>query len=159
MVRRLLALVATAVLMLAVAGPAQAGPVLSRAADCFTSRSVCVDPAARHILSKPAADEVEQQIDEDAGQMFVAVLPASAVSEAHGWRGLLVALHERVGLHGTYAIVTGHTIIAGNDQFRVRTLAEDAAAAHRGEGARAVLEQLRRSCGWAERRHHRLGHE
>jgi hypothetical protein len=47
-------LLASAVFLAAAPGAALAGPVLDRAVRCLETRPVCVDPAARRVLS--AAD-------------------------------------------------------------------------------------------------------
>lgn len=97
------------VLALVLPGVAVAGPVLDRAVRCLDTKPVCVDPAARNLLSAAEARRLAKEVESlDTGPMFVAVLPEEAKAEAGGSaQGVLLTLHDLLGRRGTYAIVAG----------------------------------------------------
>ena len=64
MTRRAIAL-AAALVSLAAAAPAQAGPFVDRTVECLQTQSVCVDKRASDILGPGAAKSVEQSHEDD----------------------------------------------------------------------------------------------
>src|SRR3954452_3809307 len=137
--RRLLAVALLLCLMLP--GRALAGPILDRAVSCLETKPVCVDPAVKHEFSQSEADALTQRIEsEHAGPMYVAVLPEVAKSEAGGAAGgVLAALHDRLQMGGTYAVVAGGTFKAASTRIRAIPIANAVVAAHQGDGVDAVL--------------------
>ena len=124
---------------------AQAGPIIDRAVAALHSGPVYVDPTAE--LAPSAADQgrLRQKIDSaGAGPVYIAILPNAAELEAGGSPdGVLQAIHDGLGLKGTYAAVIGTHLRAGSDgvlpQGVAGRLASDALAAHRGAGVTATL--------------------
>ena len=124
---------------------AEAGPIIDRAVAALHSDPVYVDPAAE--LAPSAADQgrLRQKIDSaGAGPVYIAILPNAAELEAGGSPdGVLQAIHDGLGLKGTYAAVIGTHFRAGSDgvlpQGVAGRLASDALAAHRGAGVTATL--------------------
>ena len=124
---------------------AQAGPIIDRAVAALHSGPVYVDPTAE--LAPSAADQgrLRQKIDSaGAGPVYIAILPNAAELEAGGSPdGVLQAIHDGLGLKGTYAAVIGTHFRAGSDgvlpQGVAGRLASDALAAHRGAGVTATL--------------------
>ena len=100
---------------LALAGTAHAQGVLDRAADTLRLDPVFVDPDAERAISDDEAESLREAIPrEDAGPLYLAVLPADAASEAGGDHdAALRELARAVGEPGTYAAVIG-------DSLRVR---------------------------------------
>ena len=132
------------VLLVALAGPASAQtPVLDRAAAELRRTSVYVDPSAdpQRSLSAPAAESLKQRIARGQTPIFVAVLPSSAVDEVGGDANRLpVALAQKVGLQGTYAVVTGTGFRASSTVVRsAAAIATNAVQAQREAGTEAVL--------------------
>lgn len=66
MIRRAAAL--TVVLAFALPGVAVAGPILDRAVRCLERQPVCVDPAARNLLSAAEARRLAKQIESDVSR-------------------------------------------------------------------------------------------
>ena len=124
---------------------AQAGPIIDRAVAALHSGPVYVDPTAE--LAPSAADQgrLRQKIDSaGAGPVYIAILPNAAELEAGGSPdGVLQAIHDGLGLKGTYAAVIGTHLRAGSDgvlpQGVAGRLASEALAAHRGAGVTATL--------------------
>ena len=124
---------------------ARAGPIIDRAVAALHSGPVYVDPTAE--LAPSAADQgrLRQKIDSaGAGPVYIAILPNAAELEAGGSPdGVLQAIHDGLGLKGTYAAVIGTHFRAGSDgvlpQGVAGRLASDALAAHRGAGVTATL--------------------
>ena len=123
----------------------QAGPIIDRAVAALHSGPLYVDPAA--VLAPSTADQsrLRQEIDSaGAGPVYIAILPNSAELEAGGSPdGVLQAIHDGLGLKGTYAAVIGTHFRAGSDgilpQGVAGRLAAEALAGHRGAGVTATL--------------------
>jgi hypothetical protein len=144
-VKRLLLLASAFAAALVLVPGAQAGPIIDRAVAALHSGPVYVDPAAE--LAPSAADQgrLRQKIDSaNAGPVYIAILPNAAELEAGGSPdGVLQAIHDGLGLKGTYAAVIGTHFRAGSDgvlpQGVAGRLASEALAAHRGAGVTATL--------------------
>jgi hypothetical protein len=144
-VKRLLLLASAFAAALVLVPGAQAGPIIDRAVAALHSGPLYVDPAA--VLAPSAADQkrLRQEIDgAGAGPVYIAILPNSAELEAGGSPdGVLQAIHNGVGLKGTYAAVIGTHFRAGSDGVLPNgvagRLAADALAAHGGAGVTATL--------------------
>ncbi len=118
-----------------------AGPIVDRAAAALAGDPVYVDPAAEAAIDEQGADRLRDRIaDTGAGPTYIAVLPEEAANEAggdpEGVARLVVAALRRPG---TYAVVIGERVSAGNTDTRVGDLADDAVAANQGRGVEAVL--------------------
>ena len=132
------------ILLVAFAGPAWAQtPVLDRAAAELRRSSVYVDPGAdpQRTLSASAADGLKQRIARGQTPIFVAVLPTAAVDEVGGNPNELpVVLSRKVGLQGTYAVVTGAGFRASSTTVRTAgAIASASIQAQRDAGTEAVL--------------------
>jgi hypothetical protein len=135
-----------ALCLLALAGlalPAAAhAAVLDDAARALARDPVYVAPDAELKLSPAQADALRRRIERgDAGPVYVAVLPSTAVREAGGSADQLpIELAHRLGRRGSYAVVAGTHFRAGS--FTVAgagKLATEALRAHSGDGVAAVL--------------------
>src|SRR4051794_1782361 len=106
--RRLLLLLLTLAVPLALPAVAPAA-VIEDAARALASDPVYVAPDAEPSLSASQADALRARIERgDAGPVYVAVLPGSAVDEAGGQADEVVRrLHSLLGREGTYAAVSG----------------------------------------------------
>jgi hypothetical protein len=141
--RRLVAVSIAILLALgAVAPGAGAQGAIERAAQALAGDPVYVDPEAQQTLSGSQADALRRRIERgDAGPVYVANLPASAVDEAGGSaEALIEQLAQALGRRGTYAVVAGNRFRAGSTS--VEGAGEAATAAyreHRGEGVAATL--------------------
>jgi len=144
-VKRLLLLASAFAVALVFVPGGQAGPIIDRAVAALHSDPLYVDPAA--VLAPSAADQnrLRQEIDSaGAGPVYIAILPNSAELEAGGSPdGVLQAIHDGLGLKGTYAAVIGTHFRAGSDgvlpQGVAGRLAAEALAAHPGAGVTATL--------------------
>jgi len=138
---------------LAVATPARAQGELSAAAQALRDSPVYVDPDAERALTGDEVSRLRELIaEEDAGPMYVAVLPESARDEAGGDPS--AALREIAGElrePGTYAGVIGDSFRAGAAGVDVPAadLAREALDAHAADGTVAVLEDFVRRVGKA----------
>jgi hypothetical protein len=109
-----------------------------------------VDPAAQGTLDPASAGRLRSKVEaSDAGPVYIAVLPADAKAEAGGSTdGVVSRLVRAAGRQGTYIVVVGTELRAGSTagtpfgEGIVPSLATDAVAAHRGQGAEAVLTDL-----------------
>src|SRR5215217_3635688 len=139
--RATLAAIATGAFLLAAAAPASAGPIVDRTVTCLQGQPVCVDPEARGVLSGTEARQVRDRIEAaDVGAFYVAVVPRDALDEVGGSsRALLREIHNQLHRPGTYALVAGSRFTGGSDFRSVKNLANEAFAAHKDEGAAAVL--------------------
>ena len=140
-VRVVLAAIAAA-LVLAAPASAQDQPIIDRAAQSLRSDEVYVAPDAEAAISASDAQRIRRRISDDqAGPMYVAILPDAAKQEAGGSvRGVLLALHDALGRDGTYAVVAGRSFgSASNVVQGTGQAATDAADAHQGDGAAALL--------------------
>lgn len=107
-----------------------------------------VDPQAEAALDDDEAADLRAQLDEvrpQAGDVFIAILPASAASTQEELATLLTAIGQEVGRPGTYALIVGDSLLAGAtedarvDPGAVPDLAAETVQAERGNGALAVL--------------------
>ena len=117
---------------------AAAGTATSPVAEALRTDPVYVDPDAERALTESEADELREAIDDAGGDIYVAVLPASA-GDADG---ILRDLADDLGREGTYAVVVGDRFRAGNNgalRREVPRLAGAALRARGGEGAHATL--------------------
>jgi len=133
-------LIGIAALLLA-ASPAQAQDALDHAAETLKLDPVYVAPDAERGISDSEADDLRAQIsDDEAGPLYIAVLPESADDETGddpvaGLRKIA----ETVDAPGVYAAVIGNSFRAGSvgdDLPRGRTgeLARQALTAKQSEG-------------------------
>jgi hypothetical protein len=145
-------------LALLLAGPARAQGVLEHAAETLRLDPVYVDPEAERGISDEDADDLRALIsDEDAGPLYIAVLPGSATEEAGA--SAAAALREIAGTvkePGVYAAVIGNAFRAGATehvlpQGRAGELAREAIDSKRGAGTTAVLSEFVRLVGKARR--------
>ena len=88
---------------------------IDQAAQALRTTPVYVDPDAERAISEDEAERLLQAIrDNDAGPLYVALLPASAAAEAGGDpEAALAELARAVGEPGTYAAVIGDSFRAG----------------------------------------------
>jgi hypothetical protein len=142
--------------LLLVASPAQAEGVLERAGETLKLDPVYVHPDAERAISDSEADNLRDLISkENAGPLYIAVLPASAADEAGGSPDAALAkLASSVGEPGVYAAVIGDSFRAGATggmlpRGRAGALAREAFDAKRGDGTAAVLEDFVRRVGAA----------
>jgi len=149
-VRRLLAvlLVPLAALVTVLAPPsgarAQQG-VIEQAAQALASDPVYVAPGQDNRLSTDDAAALRRRIERgDAGPVYVAILPASAVDEAGGAADELVPrLAGQLGRRGTYAVVAGSKFRAGSSSVPgAGRAATEAIDAHAADGVAPVLEDF-----------------
>src|SRR5918997_1033421 len=143
-------------LALLAAAPAQAQGVLDRAADTLTLDPVYVDPDAERALSDDEAEDVRALIsEEEAGPLYIAVLPASAAREAGGSPDTaLREIARAVDEPGVFAAIVGDSFRAGAAEGilppgRAGELATEALEAKRADGTAAVLEDFVRRVGSA----------
>ena len=148
-------LIAIAVVLVA-ASPALAQDTVEHAADTLRLDPVYVDSDAQRAISDGDADDLRQQIsDQNAGPLFIAILPASALEETGGSpEDALRGLADQVGEPGVYAAVIGDSFRAGATQGVLPTgeagrLARQAFDAKRDEGTAAVLSDFVRRVGKA----------
>jgi hypothetical protein len=125
--------------------PATAGAqVIERAADELGSDNVYVDPSAEAALTSEEEERIKRLIaDRDAGPLYVAVLPSTALAEAGGSiEGVGRELVSAFQRDGVYALAVGRRFTAG-------TAGETGLAA--GTAARLADDALRngRSLGLA----------
>ncbi len=143
--RRLFVLTALALALVVVSpGVALAGPIVERAAAALAGDPVYVDPAAGDALDDSGADRLRDRVaDVGAGPTYIAVLPEEAANEAGGDpEGVARLLFMSLRRPGTYAVIVGERLSAGNTNGRVADLADEAVAANQGAGAEAVLSDF-----------------
>src|SRR5215204_4358579 len=132
-----------ALLLAVAAAPAvSAQDAVGTAADALATDPVYVDPGAERAISAADADRIRQRIEErNAGPLYVAVLPESALNEGGGSAaGVAQAIAQRLNRRGTFAVVAGNKFSGGSNELQgTRQLLTDALDAHREEGATAVL--------------------
>jgi hypothetical protein len=138
---------ALALLVAALAVPASASAstgILERAAAKLRADPVYVDPAARNVVGTAQERRIEREIaNAGAGQVYIAILPPQAASEAGGdpakaLRTIAQTLHRR----GTYAAVIGNHFRAGSNVLprgEAAALATEAFTAHHTEGVTPTL--------------------
>lgn len=140
--------------LLLLSGTAHAQDQLGAAAESLRSNPVYVDPEAERAISEAQAEDVRRAIArEDAGPLYLAVLPAAAANEAGGdAEAVLLELVRGVGEPGTYAAIVGDAFRAGATDGLLPggtagELASEAFEAERGGGPAAVLEDFVRRVG------------
>ncbi|HET6551467.1 MAG TPA: hypothetical protein VFG79_23570, partial [Solirubrobacter sp.] len=123
------ALLLAVVLLLALPGVALAQ--VDEAADALRKDPVYVDPSAP-LAGEVDADALRAKIrDSDASPIYIAVIPEVSGQSAGE---TLQALHDAVGIDGTYAVVAGHSFRAGADNLSgAREQATIAAQEHSGD--------------------------
>jgi hypothetical protein len=126
-------LLAVLVLLLS-ATPAAAQSPIADAADAVQSDPVYVDPDAEEALSEAEQQELRDRIQErDAGPMYIAVLPGSALNATGGDADQAVAEFGRaVERPGTYVVVAGNTFRAGSTDVEAGVTPDAARAAIEG---------------------------
>jgi uncharacterized membrane protein YgcG len=139
----------TLVVLLLLAGTAQAQGELEQATDNLALDPVYVDPDAERALSDDQAERLRDRITKsDAGPLYIAVLEADAAREAGG--DSAAALREiAVGVDepGTYAAVVGNEFRAGATEGALPQgvageLATESLQAEKGRGTAAVLNDF-----------------
>ena len=147
-------LLAVLVALLALAGTAHAQDRLASAAESLRQDPVYVDPDAEQAISEREAERIRQAIArEDAGPLYVAILPTAAANEAGGDpEAALREVARAVDEPGTYAAVVGDAFRAGATEGILQSgeagdLASQSFEAERGAGAAAVLEDFVRRVG------------
>jgi hypothetical protein len=140
--------------LLLLAGAAHAQDRLGTAAQSLRSNPVYVDPEAERAISEEEAERLRRAIArEDAGPLYLAVLPAAAAEEAGGDPdAALLELFRGVGEPGTYGAIVGDAFRAGaTEGVLPGGLAGDLASrsfeAESGAGAAAVLGDFVRRVG------------
>jgi hypothetical protein len=116
--------------------------VVDAAARALATDPVYVAAGAEPTLTSREAAALRRRIERgDAGPVYVAILPKSALDEAGGDAGEVVRrLAAAVGRRGTYAAVSGGRFRAGSTSVPGAGAAATAALnAHRDEGVAAVL--------------------
>ena len=136
-------LLAVAVVALALAPAATAGPIVDRAANALASDPVYLDPAATTVTSAQAAG-LRREIESNAhGPVYVAILPKAALAEGGGSAvGIVDEVHRQLDRRGVYAVVAGNQFRAEStdlDDGRAGKLATEAFAAHHTEGVGPTL--------------------
>jgi hypothetical protein len=124
---------------------AQTSSAVDRAVPSLRQDPVYVDPGARSALSDSQADELRGRIREaQAGPIYIAVFPEDV--GGGGPTEIAEAIANRVGVEGTYAVVVGTELRAGNTgslpQGSVPNAATEAVQAKGGQGVSAVLLEL-----------------
>jgi hypothetical protein len=142
--------------LLVLAGAAHAQDRLGTAAESLRSNPVYVDPEAERAFSEEEAERLRRAIArEDAGPLYLAVLPAAAAEEAGGDPdAALLELAREVGEPGTYGAIVGDAFRAGaTEGVLPGGLAGDLASrsfeSESGAGPAAVLGDFVRRVGEA----------
>lgn len=146
--RRLLAAVAALLVgMLAVAAPgdraAHADDPLGRAAEALQRSPLFVHPDATAGIDRSGRDGVLGRLMAATTPVYVAVLPASAGTQALGGVSQLPsALFQQVRRPGTYLVVVGDELHAGSTRIgrRAQVLADQAGSRSGGDTVTAVLD-------------------
>jgi len=122
-----MALVIAFLLLLVFAPSAAAQDDIQAAAEALRRDPVYVAPGAE-LAGQVDVDALRDRIrSSGASPMYVAVLSGDAAASPDE---ALTALHDAVGLRGTYAVVAGRSFRAGSDLFRVAGEASAAAQSH-----------------------------
>lgn len=110
-----------------------------------------VDPDAEAALDDAEAADLRAQLAQvraEAGEIFIAILPASAAASQQEFATLLTAIGQEVDRPGTYALIVGDSLLAGAtadapvDPGVVPDIATETVQAERGNGAAAVLSSF-----------------
>jgi hypothetical protein len=144
LVRPGLLVVLAAALAVMAAGTAGAAGMLTDAAAGLAGDPVYVDPTAERAISEADAEQLRDRIKaEDAGPLFIAILPAAAAREAGGSaEQALAAIAKDLNRNGTYVVVVGDQFRAAStvlESGRARALADEAFRESRDQGVAAVL--------------------
>lgn len=139
---RLRVVIALALAGLAVLVPsaALARTSIDAVASALRSDPVYNDPTAENALTPGQADDLRTQIEGTGLPIFVAVLPASAATDAGSPEALLTDLRNAVGRSGVYAVIAGNSFRAGSTSGSVTAIADDAFQSQKANGPFAVLE-------------------
>ena len=121
--------VALVALLLVLASPVTARAAgVDDAAQALKSDPVYVDPSAE-LAGQVNAEDLRSEIAASgAAPMFIAVLPASAVSGSAGQT--LIELRRKVGTRGTYALAVGKEFRTLSDYYNAAAAGDSAFAAH-----------------------------
>lgn len=136
----LLSLLALALAGLLGTAPAQARTSIDSVASALRGNPVYNDPASENALTPGQATDLRTQIEATGIPVYVAVLPASAATDAGGPDALLRDLRNAVGRSGVYALIAGNSFRAGATEGSVAALADSAFQAQSSNGPYAVLE-------------------
>jgi hypothetical protein len=122
------------ILLLVAPATAWAQDPIDAAVQGLRSDPVYVDPEAERAISGSAAARIRDRIRErDAGPMYVAIVPGSAMQAGGGSaEGVAREIQRRLGRDGTYAVVAGGSFSAGSTV--VRGTGEQATAAIEANG-------------------------
>jgi hypothetical protein len=145
-----LACICLALALCGMAGAQVTTSALSEAADALRADTVYVDPDAERAISTPVADDLRKQIREaDAGPIRIAILPDRARDEAGGDATAAArAIARDVGEPGTYAVLVGDSLRAGNTEgLPAGEAASQALEGSRSAGTGAVLADFVRRMG------------
>ena len=139
--------------VLVAAAPAHAQDTLAKAADELRQSPVYVDPGAERALTAAETGRLRRLISsEDAGPMYLVVLPASVTDQAGGDpSAALRDIAQDLGEPGTYAGVIGDSFRAGAVGVNVPApeLARQSLEAKAPSGTFAVLDDFVRRVGAA----------
>jgi hypothetical protein len=144
LVRPGLLVVFAAALAVMAAGTAGAAGMLTDAAAGLAGDPVYVDPTAERAIGEADAEQLRDRIKaEDAGPLYIAILPAAATREAGGSaEQALAAIAKDLNRNGTYVVVVGDQFRAAStvlESGRARALADEAFRESRDQGVAAVL--------------------
>ena len=135
------------VLCLPAAGASAQGTLVQQAASCLAVNPVCVEPGANPSLTKTQAAALRRRVEaENAGPLYIAILPPRALDQARGSADqLLRELAGDVRREGTYVVVADRHLRAastGSEGFSGARLATAAVKAHGSQGLDAILNDL-----------------
>ena len=141
--------------VLLAASPAWAQDALEHAGETLKLDPVYVAPDAERGISDSEADDLRAEIsDDEAGPLYIAVLPASADDDTGDDPvAALKQIAETVGEPGAYAAVIGNSFRAGSTDDpdlppgRAGELARQAFEAKSDEGTAPVLSEFVRLVG------------
>lgn len=119
---------------------AQARTSIDAVASALRTDPVYNDPSAENALSPGQADDLRGQVAATGLPIYIAILPASAATEAGSADTLLRSLRDAVGREGVYAVIAGNAFRAGSTSGSVTAIADDAFQAQASNGPFAVLE-------------------
>jgi hypothetical protein len=137
MARRMLLVVA---LLLAAAPAAGAQTrALEDVAAALRSDPVYVDPHAQAPIDADDVDALHSTIADAGGGIYVAVLPGGLGDPS----AVLRTLARDVGRPGAYVVVVGTRLRAASTDESIAAIADDAVAAHRGEGVDGIAPAIR----------------
>ena len=137
----------------------QTSSLADEAARALQTNPVYVHPDAEEGLTRQQADDLRRRItDQEAGPLYIAVLPQRVVDEAGGSaQQALVAIANQVRRTGVYAIVAGDQFYAAasrRDVFGtgdVPRMADDALEANGSQGSYGIVTDFVDRVGQARR--------